>query len=687
MTRVGVIGHSGFVGRAVARAVEDQGLTLVAIDLPRVSAAVEHPLGRAVEEWRTGPGVWDLLIRQLRCVDVVINAAGSADADGIDRQELWSANVVLPAIVAEAAAEAGVSRMVHISTAAVQGPGPVDESTRVAPFSAYSRSKAEAEAHLLERSSGPTIVIYRATSVMGPGRLTTQRLSKRCSGRVPAVTGCTQLPLALLDNVGDAAVFLATVTGPPRIATHPWEGVTVCDVVRWSGGRLQPIPRIVRRIGVGTLRRAAGIRPSLQGAVARASLFLEGQEIRASALIEGGWVPPVPKSAFAELFEPKASSEPGPLRIAFLITRSDTVGGAHIHVRDLARSLLDLGHDVHVLIGADGPFGDILRRFDIPVVSVPSLVRQYDVLADRRAYVELKAILADLNPEILSTHSSKAGVVGRLVGRRLGIPTIFTAHGWAFTAGVARGKMFLYSVVEMAVAPLATRIICVCEHDMRLARRLLIDRLSSITCVPNAVRDVPPERWADLARTPPHMIMVARLDEQKCQHEVLAALSRLKGRSFSIDFVGDGPRRAELQSLAELLGVADRCRFLGHRNDVDSLLADAQIFVLMSNYEGMPRSVLEAMRAGLPVVASRTAGVPEVVLDEETGFVVQRHDVDALVEALGRLLDDPELRQRTGRAGRARYEAHFELSRLVDDMLSLYAEVTGRIFAAPPPPR
>ena len=678
MTTVGVIGHTGFIGQAVARAVTRRNLTLRLVDLPRIEVPVHEDPTDGAEAWRRKGAGWDRLVEQLRGVDVIVNAAGAPDSDGSDYRSMWSSNVLLPVIVAAACAEAGVNRLVHISSAAVQGPGPLDDTTRVAAFSAYSRSKADAERQLASRngSGPPTIVIYRPTSVMGPDRARTQRLRRRCAGWVPVVSADTPLPLAHIDNVGDAGVFLATLDDPPFVATHPSENVTVGDLVSWSGGSAHRIPNLAKATGLTMLKAAAVVRPTLRGPAARVELFLSGQELHSSALLDRGWVPPVPKEHYAWMFS--ATSASGPLRIAFLITRSDTLGGAHIHVRDLARSLLDLGHDVHVLIGADGPYGDILRSLEIPVVSVPSLVREFDVPADRRAYRELKAILLDLDPEILSTHSSKAGVLGRMAGKRLGIPTLFTAHGWAFTPGVGRKRQLAYSVVEMAAAPLASRIVCVSENDRRLARRMGIDRLATTTWIPNAVRDVAAELRCHPETEPPRLIMVARLDGQKCQHEVLEALARLADRPFSIDFVGDGPRLQELQDRAGELGIADRCRFLGRRDDVEAVLADAQVFVLMTNYEGMPRSILEAMRAGLPVVASRTGGVPEVVVDGETGFLVEPHDVDGLVATLSRLLDDPSLRASIGGAGRRRFESRYELGRLVTDMLGVYSEVVGR---------
>jgi glycosyltransferase involved in cell wall biosynthesis len=168
--------------------------------------------------------------------------------------------------------------------------------------------------------------------------------------------------------------------------------------------------------------------------------------------------------------------------------------------------------------------------------------------------------------------------------------------------------------------------------------------------------------------------MVARLDEQKDHATLLRALSEIR-RPWTLDLVGEGPLCEDLQSLAVQLGVRDRVRFLGLRHDVSELLRHAQLFVLASHWEGLPRSILEAMRAGLPVVATSLAGVPEVVVDGGTGTLVPHADVAALRSAIEDLLANAETRVRYGAAGRRRFIEQFTFSRMLADTLAVYDEV------------
>jgi glycosyltransferase involved in cell wall biosynthesis len=126
------------------------------------------------------------------------------------------------------------------------------------------------------------------------------------------------------------------------------------------------------------------------------------------------------------------------------------------------------------------------------------------------------------------------------------------------------------------------------------------------------------------------------------------------------------------------LALADRVRLLGERTDVAELLAEAQAFVLISDWEAFPLSILEAMRAGLPVVASDVGGVQEAVLDGRTGLLVPRGDMGGLRERLRRLLCDPGLRSRLGAAGRRRYQAHFTFEHMLHKTLDVYNAVLAQ---------
>ncbi|MDX1642068.1 MAG: glycosyltransferase, partial [Balneolaceae bacterium] len=157
------------------------------------------------------------------------------------------------------------------------------------------------------------------------------------------------------------------------------------------------------------------------------------------------------------------------MRIAFLVTRSDTVGGSHIHVRDLATSLKQDGNEVAVFIGGRGPLIEYFIDYGLNIINIPVLKRNISPVNDIRAYVQIKKKLRNFNPDLVSTHSSKAGFLGRLVASKLKIPVLFTAHGWSFTTGKKSVRRLLYQSLEKMIAPKTDRMITVSEYDKKLA--------------------------------------------------------------------------------------------------------------------------------------------------------------------------------------------------------------------------
>ena len=168
--------------------------------------------------------------------------------------------------------------------------------------------------------------------------------------------------------------------------------------------------------------------------------------------------------------------------------------------------------------------------------------------------------------------------------------------------------------------------------------------------------------------------MVARFEPQKDHACLLRALAGAPGKWRAV-LVGDGPTHPAAEALARELGIADRVSFPGSRDDVPDVLAGAHVFSLASRWEGLPRTILEAMRAGLPVVASDVDGVGEAVADEETGFLVPAGDSAALGRRLGQLFAYPSLRKRMGDAGRRRYEESFTFERMVAETAAVYDAV------------
>lgn len=363
------------------------------------------------------------------------------------------------------------------------------------------------------------------------------------------------------------------------------------------------------------------------------------------------------------------------MRVAYALTRSDAVGGAAVHVRDLAARMLEQGHEVVVLVGGDGIFLEQLDERGVPRRRIPHLVgHPFHLWSWPLVLGEMRRELKRFRPDLLAAHSSNAGFLGRLAAASVGVPRVFTAHGWAFTEGVPGWKRAVFLAGEKAMAPLTDRIVTVSEFDRRLALRRRVAPPEAVVTIHNGMPDVKEGLRARPRRQPPRIVMVARFEEQKDHGTLLQALARLRDRPWRLELVGDGPLQGTVERQAAALDLTDRVLFAGHRDDVAERLAQSQLFVLASRWEGFPLSILEAMRAGLPVVASDVGGVGEAVVDGATGRLVPPARPGVLAGALAELLSAAEMRRRMGRAGRLRYEEHFTFERMFGKTFRVYEE-------------
>jgi len=298
------------------------------------------------------------------------------------------------------------------------------------------------------------------------------------------------------------------------------------------------------------------------------------------------------------------------------------------------------------------------------------------------AVIRLSRLLRRERVEVVAAYGLKAGIVTRaaafLGGRPAVVIGVRSRHFSQGEPGELRTKGVI-ALERMLVGAVAAYDANSCGgRDFLVAAGFPRDRFSVI---PNAV-DLP-ERRADPQRMhAPRIVCVARLVALK-QHDVLLkSLAELvsDGSDLRCELVGAGPEELRLRELVGSLGLAGRVEFLGRlgQGEILDRLADADLFVLTSSYEGMPGSVLEAMAAGLPVVATDVNGTREVVEDGVTGLLVPSGDAGALAAALRRLLADPGLRARMGTAGRARVADRFSFAQLIASKGQLYEQVAAR---------
>jgi glycosyltransferase involved in cell wall biosynthesis len=357
--------------------------------------------------------------------------------------------------------------------------------------------------------------------------------------------------------------------------------------------------------------------------------------------------------------------------ILFVVTLAE-VGGAQSYVRDLVSAAAGEGFDVAVAAHGDGPLKTAAAQLDVPFFPLTRVRRRLSPIHDPLGIVELTRLFRRLRPDLVHLNSSKAGVLGRIAAVLARVPVrIFTAHGWAFkaTSGV---DSHLYLLADRAVEPLTSMVICVSENERRAGLSAGVCTEERSIVIRNAVEIAATPSPARSGDRQVQIVSVGRLAAPKDFSTLIAAVARLPEGRAHLRIFGDGPLRSELEAERRALAVDAVVEFAGEVPDVRPYLEDGDVFVLASLSEGMPVSVLEAMAAGLPVVASAVPGLEEVVVDGQTGFLTPPGDAAALAARLGQLIDDPSLRTALGEAGRARAEEHFSLPAWRDAHFSLY---------------
>ena len=357
------------------------------------------------------------------------------------------------------------------------------------------------------------------------------------------------------------------------------------------------------------------------------------------------------------------------MKVLHLITRLDP-GGSAENTLLTCQHLADQGWEV-VLAAGPGKTEDVgwVTAAGVPAVIVPSLRRDPHPVADLRAFWQLLRLIRRERPDILHTHSAKGGVLGRWAGWLARVPYIVhTPHGHVLY-GYARGfKNWLYLMAERITAPVTDRLVALSEGERRESVESGIGRADQWVVIPSgvplgAIQDRASQAGnlgpgQDSREEPLRIGVVARLEPVKGidllikATPLLLANSSLAGAPLEILVWGDGVQRTELMRLIDEEGVAGEVQLEGTTQDVSDFLARLSIYVQPSRNEGMGRALVLAQAHGLPVVASRVCGIPDVVRDGESGILVDAEDPPALAAALERLLLDTELRARFSAAAR-----------------------------------
>lgn len=389
------------------------------------------------------------------------------------------------------------------------------------------------------------------------------------------------------------------------------------------------------------------------------------------------------------------SSADRKMKICHIITRM-IVGGAQENTLYTILGHLRRGHEVTLITGpSPGREGKLLQNVDFPpfeTIELPSLVRELDPVNDFKAYRALKKLLADRKFDVVHTHSSKAGVIGRIAARRAGTPVVVhTVHGQAFHPYEKGWKNAIYKLSERIAARDCDRIFAVAQAmidqcvEASIAPREKYKVVYSgmdTSAFANAVRE--PELRRELG-IPEHARVIAtlaRLFPMKGYEYVVPAAAEII-RDYPdthLLLIGDGPMRDELDARISSMGMTEHFHFAGlvPPSQVHRYLAQADLLWHLSLREGLPRSVVQALATGIPAIGFRLDGTPEVVLDGQTGYCTAPENVGEVVDATRKLWRTPALARQMGENGRKLVLERFDWPLMADILEREYLELLAQ---------
>lgn len=376
-------------------------------------------------------------------------------------------------------------------------------------------------------------------------------------------------------------------------------------------------------------------------------------------------------------------------KILFVITKS-VWGGAARYVYDLATNLPTDRFDIAVAAGGNGLLFQRLRVAGVRAIHIPELDRDIHIGKEFRSFSALLDLFGHEQPDIIHLNSSKVGGLGALAGRiaawraKKKTRIIFTVHGWGFLedrSWLWRGAVFLAS---WASALFQDKVILIDTADLRAAQKFIPGR--KLRLIFNGIDEA-----NFLSRSDGRTFFATALDVPVTDNTIfigtIAELTANKGLHYLIDavkllypnippihlfIIGEGEQRRELEATIKKLDLEHVVTLLGFNTDARLAIAGMDIFVLPSLKEGLPYAVMEAMAAGLPVVASNVGGMPDLISQNETGVLVPPKNPKALAEAITSLAQNPEQRRAFGKRGADTVETKFSLRAMLEKTRQLY---------------
>lgn len=356
--------------------------------------------------------------------------------------------------------------------------------------------------------------------------------------------------------------------------------------------------------------------------------------------------------------------------ILYIVTKSD-LGGIQKYLLEIARNLpKDI--NAHFLMGSFGYLSDELLKLGIQnenIHFIPMTNNIFDITQHIKSNFKTLQLIKKIKPDIIHCNATTGAIVGAVCGFLTHTKTIYTVHGWPFTDGISKNKQKFYKVLEFLICSVFRKIICVSEYDRQIGIKALPMYKNKMVTIHNGISDIPDEfKKKEFSKDKLKIVMISRFCPQKDPYTLINAVNQLnrEGLNIELDLYGYGEELDRVLSTIEETNCSN-IQYKGEISDVTPILKDYDVYALISNWEGLPIGIIEAMRAGLPILVSDVGGNLECVNDN--GYLVKRQDIKDCCQKLKNLYSEREKLVELSQNSMSLYTKEFTAHKLIESLL------------------
>ena len=330
------------------------------------------------------------------------------------------------------------------------------------------------------------------------------------------------------------------------------------------------------------------------------------------------------------------------MRILHVITELDNMYGAQRHLVECVKNHIAEGHSCAIISGKTGTASDQLAAYPIDIICIPALRNSYFFINDITAIKDIIRQIDKFRPDIVISHSSKAGIITRIACSIRKVPNIFTVHGWSFEKGTPFYQYLSGYVIESLLKGISDKYYCVSKHTADFGEKKIGIKREKLLVCPNVHEN------RELSEPNPtiyhNILMVAGFRKQKDHTGAIRAMNIIVNEynrtDLTLTLIGDGPERKNIERLIQECGLEKWVILAGETTKMDSYYEGCDLVILPSHYEGLPIALIEALQKAKPIIATDVSGVSEIVEEGYNGNLIAENDYKALADLIIRYYND-----------------------------------------------